>query len=85
MYEELGEVRKIGGEEVLSPKQVCSLLGVARSTLTHRTKGDSSFPKSFKISERKMYFKLNEVVAWIDHRMNGGVDNVGIHSIGVSK
>ena len=55
MVEEIGDIKRIGNEPVLSPKQVCKYLGIARSTLTHRINNDDTFPKSFKISDRKIY------------------------------
>lgn len=71
MAEEMNGVRQIGNERVLSPKEVCRFLGIARSTLTHRINKDDSFPKSFKISDRKMYWKYSEIEDWLQKKMGG--------------
>ncbi len=82
MVEEIGDIKRIGNEPVLSPKQVCKYLGIARSTLTHRINNDDTFPRSFKISDRKIYWKYVDIEDWVKKKMNGD-SNVGIRSFSV--
>jgi predicted DNA-binding transcriptional regulator AlpA len=69
MVEKLGELECIAGEEVMTAKQVCTLLNISRTTLHNKLKNDDSFPRSVAITPGKKRWKVREVESWINEKM----------------
>lgn len=61
-------VREAGPTRFLTPKSVCSLIALSRSTLD-RLVNSGQFPRPIKITERRIAFVESEVLNWLDLQM----------------
>ena len=57
----------LGLPECVTTKEVCSWLGIARSTI-HNYIETANFPKPVKLSTRHHVFLRNEIVDWFKQR-----------------
>jgi len=56
---------------------VMKLTGLARSTIYHLMK-DNEFPKPIKIGDRAVAWLLEEIEAWIDHKIKAANSFKGV-------
>lgn len=62
----------IGGEEVMSAKQIASYLNKSRAYVYKLLNSDNSFPSGFSLTPTgKRFWKRKEVESWISQKMNG--------------
>lgn len=69
MAEKLGTLETLAGEEVMTAKQVCTLLNISRTTLHNKLKGDDTFPTPVAVTPGKKRWKLRDVEDWLNQKM----------------
>jgi predicted DNA-binding transcriptional regulator AlpA len=55
-------------DRFINVKQLCELTGIGRSLAYELIASDPAFPKPRKLSERRIGWRLSEVLAWIESR-----------------
>lgn len=56
------------GEQLLSPKQVCAITSLSRTSVHRLAKADRKFPKPVSLSARRIAFKASEIRAYVESR-----------------
>jgi predicted DNA-binding transcriptional regulator AlpA len=74
MVDETGPIHRTNPHALMHLKNVCSLIGVSRSTLHRLREKDTTFPAPIKDGDTRqapVYFVQAEVEGWIRKKMNG--------------
>ena len=61
-------------ERIIRLKELCKITGLSRTSIWRRSKDDSGFPPSFRVSVNVVGWKLSDVTSWINSlQLNGGI------------
>lgn len=64
MIEDANQTLKEKNFVLVTPKQVCVLLGISNTTLWRLTRNDDHFPRGIKITNRKTLFRYSDLITW---------------------
>lgn len=64
MIEDANQTLKEKNFVLVTPKQVCVLLGISNTTLWRLTRNDDRFPRGIKITNRKTLFRYSDLITW---------------------